>query len=227
MKYFINIIIFLFISCSDTPNEAPIDSYRDVNISIDMSSAIDINLFNKDSDTLKFQLDETAIFKMNNTGNSNSYSCLITNLILGKTYQYQYIINQNIEDINEIRSFIVTDSDNLVLDFYGELNPTVVTFFVNMSYQVELGNFNIENDFVDVAGTFNNWDGSNQLLLLDNYIYTLSVSNIQVGDVLEFKFRINGSCDAAEFPGYGDNRSYTVLQGDNILEYWFNDESDN
>ena len=94
-----------------------------------------------------------------------------------------------------MRSFIVTDSDNLVLDFYGELNPTVVTFFVNMSYQVELGNFNIENDFVDVAGSFNNWDGSNQLLLLDNYIYTLSVSNIQVGDVLEFKSQIKVGFD--------------------------------
>ena len=30
-------------------------------------------------------------------------------------------------------------------------------FQVNMSWQIETGNFNPETDFVDVAGTFNNW----------------------------------------------------------------------
>ena len=138
------------------------------------------------------------------------------------------MINENVEIIDEERSFTIIDSENIISDYYGELNPTIVTFFVNMSYQVELGNFDIENDFVDVAGTFNGWDGSNNhLSLVDNDIYTLSITNIQAGDILEFKFRINGSWDAAEFPGYGANRNYMVLQGDNILEYWFNDESGN
>ena len=36
-----------------------------------------------------------------------------------------------------------------------------------------------------------------------------------------------GDWDKAEFPGGGDNRSYTVEQGENIVEYWFNDENGN
>ena len=30
-----------------------------------------------------------------------------------------------------------------------------ITFQVRMAYQIELGNFDPENDFVDLAGTFN------------------------------------------------------------------------
>tara|TARA_Y100001970_G_C14150981_1_gene812696 strand:- start:688 stop:1383 length:696 start_codon:yes stop_codon:yes gene_type:complete len=231
MKYFFLIIFFIF-SCSETPNEVPVDSYRDICINIDMTSAVEDSLFNKNRDTLKLQLDESLIFEMINASHpnttSNNYYCIINNLILGQTYSYQYIINENIEVIDQNRFFTIIDSENMISDFYGELNPTLVTFFVNMSYQIELGNFDIENDFLDVAGTFNNWgSNSNQLILIENNIYTFSITNIEIGDILEFKFRINGSWDSAEFPGYGANRTYTVLPGDNILEYWFNDEKGN
>ena len=225
MKYVV--IIFFIISCSDTPIEAPIDSYRDIKINIDMSSAIENGLFNKNNDTLKLQLDKSTFFQMQNEDNSNKFSCNISNLIMGKTYQYQYIINEKVEILNHMRSFTIIDSENMILDYYGEINPTIVTFIINMSYQVELGNFVVENDYVDVAGTFNDWDGSNDhLFLVGNDIYTLSITNIQIGDVIEFKFRINGSWDTAEFPGDGPNRNYTILQGNNILEYWFSDQGD-
>jgi len=41
---------------------------------------------------------------------------------------------------------------------------------------------------------------------------------------LEFKFRIDGDWNNAEFPGGGANRIYEVIQGENILEFWYNDE---
>ena len=70
MKYVV--IIFFIISCSDTPIEAPIDSYRDIKINIDMSSAIENGLFNKNNDTLKLQLDKSTLFQMQNEYNSKN-----------------------------------------------------------------------------------------------------------------------------------------------------------
>ena len=46
-------------------------------------------------------------------------------------------------------------------------------------------------------------------------------------DEVEFKFRIDGDWENSEFPGYGENRSYTVEQGENILELWYDDNDGN
>ena len=74
-------------------------------------------------------------------------------------------------------------------------------------------NFNPETQFVDVAGSFNNWDGINYVLEpIGNNIYTIIISNVEAGDELEFKFRIDGDWNNAEFPGYGGNRQYSVIQ---------------
>ena len=40
----------------------------------------------------------------------------------------------------------------------------------------------------------------------------------------KFKFRIDGDWDNSEFPGGYSNRMYEVVQGENILEFWYNDE---
>ena len=49
-------------------------------------------------------------------------------------------------------------------------------------------------------------------------------TDFEVGEVIEFKFRINGLWDdLTEFPGGGSNRSYTVKQGENNLVYCYND----
>ena len=97
-----------------------------------------------------------------------------------------------------------------------------------MSNQIELGNFDSDTNFLDVAGTFNNWDGTDyHLVAIENNVYTITITDIEAGDEIAFKFRINGSWDKAEFPDGGDNRSYTVEQGENIVEYWFNDENGN
>ena len=98
-----------------------------------------------------------------------------------------------------------------------------VTFRVNMSYQIQLGNFDPENDFVDLAGNFNDWQGSGAMEDAGDGIYQTVVTNLDAGYVCEFKFRINGSWDTAEFPG-GANRTYTVIEGENIVEVWYNDQ---
>ena len=220
--------LFIFFSCSKTPSDAPIDLYRDVEINVDMNKAIAAGLFDVNIDVLVLLIDSVNEYIMSDENGDQIFSITISNLIFGKTYEYQYAVDETLEILEENRSFIVYDVENSVSDYYGELNPTILIFVVNMSYQIELGNFDSDADFLDVPGTFNNWDGTGyHLVVIENNVYTITITDIEAGDEIEFKFRINGSWDKAEFPDGGDNRSYTVEQGENIVEYWFNDENGN
>ncbi|MGE5497956.1 MAG: alpha-amylase family glycosyl hydrolase [Syntrophothermus sp.] len=95
-----------------------------------------------------------------------------------------------------------------------------------MSYQIAQGKFDPQKEFVDVAGTFNNW-GAQQLKLSDSnsdQIYE-AVFNIPVSTAIEYKFRINGLWTGREeFPGGGSNRNYTVTSGSNYILVWYNNE---
>jgi glycosidase len=102
-----------------------------------------------------------------------------------------------------------------------------VTFQVRMSFQVELGNFDPGSDFVDLAGTFNDW-GNDPLTPLTNAdgdtIYEITLDGFTPSEYIEFKFRINGQWDGTEeFPGPGNNRSYTVMGSDDTIFVWYND----
>ncbi len=221
--------IFLFISvimvysCSEMNNDTPYDSTRDVIFTVDMQQVIADNIFDIEGDSLKLTIDSNNTYNMVDNDNDNIYSCTVSNLIFGQNYSYIYSINASIENLDSERIFTVNNEDNIIEDFYGELNPTLIRFLVNMSYQITQGNFNPSVQYVDVAGTFNDWSGT-QLDLVDNDIYTIVVSDINPGDQIEFKFRIDGDWDNSEFPGGYSNRMYEVVQGENILEFWYNDE---
>ena len=229
VRYFVLLAcLFIFFGCSKTPIDAPIDSYRDVEINVDMNKAINDGLFDANIDVLTLLIDSVDEYVMNDENSDQIFSITISNLIFGKTYEYQYAVNETIETLERNRTFTVYDMENSVSDYYGELNPTIIIFSVNMSYQIELENFDSDTNFLDVAGTFNNWDGTDyHLVAIENNVYTITITDIEAVDEIEFKFRINGSWDKAEFPDGGDNRSYTVEQGENIVEYWFNDENGN
>ena len=221
--------IFLFISvimvysCSEMNNDTPYDSTRDVIFTVDMQQVIADNIFDIEGDSLKLTIDSNNTYNMVDNDNDNIYSCTVSNLIFGQNYSYTYSINASIENLDSDRIFTVNNEDNIIEDFYGELNPTLIRFLVNMSYQITQGNFNPSVQYVDVAGTFNDWSGT-QLDLVDNDIYTIVISDINPGDQIEFKFRIDGDWDNSEFPGGYSNRMFEVVQGENILEFWYNDE---
>ena len=104
---------------------------------------------------------------------------------------------------------------------------TSVTFNVNMSYQIEIGSFNPEINFLDVAGSFNDWcEPCNDHILVstDNSIYSITLDNLASGEQIQFKFRVDGDWSKGEFPGLDNNRSHTIIDGNNTLDYWFNDE---
>ncbi|MDP8209858.1 MAG: lamin tail domain-containing protein, partial [Candidatus Stygibacter australis] len=121
--------------------------------------------------------------------------------------------------------WIVYDQDTFeYLGYHGEAPEMEVIFNVNMSYQIMLGNFVVGENFVDIGGNFNEW-GAVPIVgedLDEDGIYTMTTM-LPLGYGCEFKFRIDGNWDLAEFPG-GDNRTYTVIDGVNILDLWFSDE---
>jgi len=115
------------------------------------------------------------------------------------------------------------------LTMIGDLNltgmpPAEVTFEVNMSYQAQTGSFDPGSDFVDLAGTFTNW-GSDPIMLEDpdgDSIYSATIE-LSRGSYIEYKYRINGEWNTAEFPG-GENRMYTIMDSNTVIYDWYNDE---
>jgi glycosidase len=103
-----------------------------------------------------------------------------------------------------------------------------VTFRVDLSYQIQLGRFDPGAETVDVAGSFNGW-GSTLTRLGDadgDSLYTAEVGGFTPGQTFEYKFRFNGAWDdREEFPGAGNNRSYTVQPSGNVITVWYNDEA--
>jgi hypothetical protein len=101
---------------------------------------------------------------------------------------------------------------------------TDVVFNVDMTIPMAGGFFHpAAGDFVDVAGTFNNWAGSAQLADPEgDGIYTLTVPGLQTFQKIEYKYRINGDWETAEFPFGGRNRVYRVTYY-NVLENIYND----
>lgn len=97
-----------------------------------------------------------------------------------------------------------------------------LTQFVSLKFEVNMSNyiadslFNPRTDTVDVAGTFNGFDGTKNILSIvpgsDSAIYAITIPGFLDGDHLEFKFRINSSWNdtAVEFPYGQPNRIWNV-----------------
>lgn len=113
----------------------------------------------------------------------------------------------------------------------GTARAVDVTFRVRMAFQVELGNFDPGSDFVDLAGTFNGWGGSPLTPLTDadgDTIYEVTLGGFSPSQDIEYKFRMNGEWDGSEeFPGAGNNRTYTVPASDDTILVWYNDYAPN
>ena len=136
------------------------------------------------------------------------------------------------------RHYDVTDMDRLLLDDVfivvkteGDDDDPVadLTLNVRMVVWADLGDFDPDNDFVDVAGSFNDWGGEELLLtpLDDEFLtYTITIPELLVGETYEFKFRINGSWDddTAEFPFGGPAREVTIAESNNEYTFWYNDD---
>jgi len=119
-------------------------------------------------------------------------------------------------------------STNLYLDMVTErynIDPVEVTFDVQMSVQTLMETFVPGTDFLDIAGSINEW-GTYAMVLEDpeaDSLYTITVTDVYPGETLEYKFRINGNWDTSEFPGGGANRTYVVPDTNSVVFHWYDD----
>ena len=128
-------------------------------------------------------------------------------------YQFQADAYYSTGKVNQI---------GLVFNEKGGPTDASVTFNVDMNAHIASGEFAPGADFVDVAGTFNEWNGSDALTDDDgDGIYTMTLASMPVATKLEYKYRINGNWDTSEFPDGGPNRTYTVRYW-NVLDNVYN-----
>ncbi|PKP53898.1 MAG: hypothetical protein CVT92_01670 [Bacteroidetes bacterium HGW-Bacteroidetes-1] len=126
------------------------------------------------------------------------------------------------------RMYDVSGSFNLTYKWgvEGIVAAPSIQFNLNMAYQISIGAFDAETDYVDVAGSFNEWNGDNHhLTAMGDGMYSITIENLVEGETVEFKFRKNGSWDTSEFPGGGPNRTHLVAAGVNELNLWYNNEA--
>ncbi len=106
-------------------------------------------------------------------------------------------------------------------------------FIVNMKNYIADGLFDPRKDTVDIAGNFNHFDGTKNILSIvpgtDSTMYAISIPGFLDGDYLEFKFRINSTWDdsIAEFPYGQPNRVWTVQPGKYSYYCFYNDKETN
>jgi len=112
----------------------------------------------------------------------------------------------------------------LNLNYAGGPSEVDVVFNVDMTLPIAEGIFVPGTDFVDVAGSFNGWDGAGSHLedADGDGIYTLSIPGFKAWENLEYKYRINGNWDTSEFPSGGPNRMYSTSFY-NMLDDIYND----
>lgn len=164
----------------------------------------------------------------------------VPELVAGDTYQYKYRIDGSWDDAKSEfpaggpnRRFTARSDGGQTKDVFNNYRPGWVplTLAVNMARAVQIGQLVPSESFMDVAGSFNDWGGSNELFDDDaDYIYVTAIPVIaQAGATAYYKFRIDASWDDSkhEFPSGGPAREYAVLDTlggvENLMDtVWFN-----
>ncbi len=103
-----------------------------------------------------------------------------------------------------------------------------VVFNVDMTLPIASGVFKpASGDFLDVAGSFNGWNGSaHHLTDADgDGIYTVTVPALGTFQQIEYKYRINGDWNTSEFPSGGANRVYRTSYYNMLNDVYNNGKS--
>ncbi len=144
---------------------------------------------------------------------------------VGKTYEFKYIMNDTWESIDNRTFDLQYPTTWTGYPFFNNDSSTAplvpITFEVDMSVQVDKGNFDAATGTVTLAGTMNGWDAGATSMSDGDGDLTYSVTlDLTEGDEHEFKFVKNG--DGWESV---PNRTYIVpANPDTYLAYFDNDD---
>jgi spore coat protein H len=179
------------------------------------------------ADNDSYQGDNHANFKLSRTGEfigifdsfEKSYAPIDT-FSFGQQ-ETDYSTGKNRDDFLVVQSFITPKGEN------GNSELAYITIAYNMNLQIADGDFEQDYDFIDVAGSFNNWEGSEQIFDGNNDgLHRATLFGFSKGSNIEYRARINGEGNKIEFVNQGNdgNRILTLESGSNEVLHWFNDE---
>jgi hypothetical protein len=161
----------------------------------------------------------------------HTYTITLNNVTAG-AHELKFRINgdwatSEFPDGGPNRNINVVPGHNVFTFVYNE-EGEVTSLTLNVRMQGVDG-FDPATDFMDVAGSFNDW-GNDTIYRLtalnDDFLtYTVTIYEIEAG-AHSFKFRINGSWDTSEFPDGGPNRDITVAEGSNVFTFAYNVEGE-
>ncbi len=149
-------------------------------------------------------------------------------LVKDAVYTYNYRINADTPE-DATREFVALGGPNTFNDWWNQdpiVFPATVTFMLDMTHPISLGEFDPESDFIDVAGAFNGWgpaEGEDVLTVTETEgIYTVTIDGMNAGESYDFKFRLNANWDTSEFPGGGPNRNIMPVEGEQTVNLVYN-----
>ena len=204
---------------------------------VDMKYMVQQQVFRPDSDFVD------VVGTMNNWAGSPHMTRIDTSYIYQTTYNlepsttaaFKFRINgdTNKTELNGKPNRLLRIPDTVISSryWYNNYNPSRVPmiFYCNLKYMTRAGHFNRQNDYVDVAGSFNGNGAYDILYDTDrDSIYTATVlidTTFYHQSPVTFKYRVNGNWASAELKGKPP-RSYILhdtLSGRNIDSSWFND----
>lgn len=187
---------------------------------VNMNKQIANGNFNPATDSVYAIIDGMDSLLLENTFDNNSNPLNIytgeksSGLTEGQVINFHFRMNAIDETV--ARTITLSPGTNTVDVWFDDISLAMLSLNCDMQYYINYNLFDTINDFLDVAGSFNNWDGTNYHLEDpdgDN-IYSLTISDIDPYSIIEFKFRINGDWATAEFPNMGPNRVLLVPAAD-------------
>jgi len=172
---------------------------------LNMNKAINDGIFDPLEDDVYVDIEDFGATVLADPDLDNIYEATIEEgLTLDETYNYKFRINADVfEDI--LREITAVGGTTTVEAWWNNEAISQLTFIVNMFYQRDLGTFDPLVDFVDLAGSMNDWSGSGAMEEVDDCLYSVSYP-LDAGVIYEYKFRINGDWATSEFPDGGPNR---------------------
>lgn len=190
--------------------------------SLNMNKMILDGNFDPLSDLVYVEIDEVGTSLLTDDYQDGIYHCVVDEgLEIDVTYSYRFRINN--DQYENLTREILAMSGVVFVDVWWNNQPlSEIYFMLDMNYQALLGNFNPDTDYVDIAGTMNNWQGSPPLESMGYNIYLATVYFSDPG-LVEYKFRINGNWATSEFPGGGPNRMTWAIPESVFLYHYYED----
>jgi Leucine-rich repeat (LRR) protein len=143
-----------------------------------------------------------------------------TSVTIGNDASNEHPMKGKIDDVRIYDRILSQEEIDSLYHLHGWNGGNDITFQVNMSMQLELGNFDSTSSDVWVRGNFNGWTNDEQVLSdpdLDG-IYTLTHTiEADSAEVIEYKFIYRDENDNVVWESSIDNRRFQLTGGPEIL----------